>query len=169
MSTHKAMPLAALILSALIIAAALAAPGEAAAPKAADPFEKLKGDWKGGGTVVPSDGEPKKVSCKVTYKVAGRTTTQRLRCAGNDYSINATTKMTDKGGKIRGFWLLFSQRTIWTARTPHAPGANGARCSTLLRTGLGVAPHARPRGGAPVGTWGYNFLLRDLHSPPLPS
>jgi hypothetical protein len=104
MSTHKAMPLAALILSALILAAALATPGEAAAPKAADPFEKLKGDWKGGGMVVPSDGEPKKVSCKVTYKVAGRTTTQHLRCAGNDYSINATNKMTDKDGKIRGSW-----------------------------------------------------------------
>lgn len=105
MSTHKAIPLAALILGALILAVALASPGEAAAPKAAgNPFETLKGDWQGGGTVVPSNGEPKKVACKVTYKLAGRTMNQHLRCAGDDYSINATTKMTDKGGKIRGSW-----------------------------------------------------------------
>jgi hypothetical protein len=100
MSIDKAIPLA-----ALILAAALAAPGEAAAPKAAaNPFEKLSGDWKGGGTVVPKDGQPKKVTCKVTYKVAGSSLSQHLRCAGNDYKINSTTKMTDKGGKVSGSW-----------------------------------------------------------------
>ncbi len=100
MSTHKAMPLAALILAAI-----LAAPGEAAAPKAAgNPFQKLSGDWKGGGTVTPADGKPKKVRCKVTYTVAGSRLSQHLRCAGIDYRINATTKLTDKGGKISGSW-----------------------------------------------------------------
>ena len=29
---------------------------------------------------------------------------QHLRCAGEDYSIDATTKLTDKGGKIKGSW-----------------------------------------------------------------
>ena len=100
MSTHKALPLA-----ALILAVALAVPGEAAAPKAAgNPFEKLSGDWKGGGTVTPKDGQPKKVRCKVTYTVAGSRMSQHLRCAGIDYKINATTKLTDKGGKLRGSW-----------------------------------------------------------------
>jgi hypothetical protein len=100
MFTHKVLPLA-----ALILAAALTAPGEAAAPKAAgNPFEKLSGDWKGGGTVTPKDGQPKKVRCKVTYKVAGSRMSQHLRCAGIDYKINATTKLTDKGGKLRGSW-----------------------------------------------------------------
>ena len=100
MSTHKALPLA-----ALILAVALVVPGEAAAPKAAgNPFEKLSGDWKGGGTVTPKDGQPKKVRCKVTYKVAGSRMSQHLRCAGIDYKINATTKLTDKGGKLRGSW-----------------------------------------------------------------
>jgi hypothetical protein len=100
MSTHKSMPLA-----ALILAAALVAPGGAAAPKAAgNPFDQLSGDWKGGGTVTPADGQPKKVSCKVTYKVAGSNMSQNLRCAGSDYRINSKTKLTYKGGKIKGSW-----------------------------------------------------------------
>jgi hypothetical protein len=101
MSTQKAMTL-----MALILAATLAAPAEAVAPKAAgNPFEKLSGDWKGGGTVTPADGQPKKVRCKVTYTVAGSSRmTQHLRCAGIDYRINATTKLTDKSGKVRGSW-----------------------------------------------------------------
>ena len=99
-STHKAMPLA-----ALILAAALAAPGEAAAPKATgNPFDQLSGDWTGGGTVRPADGQPKKVSCKVTYKVAGSNMSQNLHCTGTDYEINTNLKLTYKGGKIKGSW-----------------------------------------------------------------
>lgn len=100
MSMHKPIRLPALILTL-----ALAAPGAVAAPAAAgNPFEALAGDWKGGGTVLPKNGEPKKVACKVSYKVAGSKLTQHLRCAGDDYQIDATTKLTDKGGKIRGTW-----------------------------------------------------------------
>jgi hypothetical protein len=99
-STHKAMQLA-----ALILAATLAAPGEAAAPKAAgNPFDQLSGDWKGGGTVRPADGQPKKVSCKVTYKVPGGNMSQNLSCAGPDYNINARLKLTYKDGRIKGSW-----------------------------------------------------------------
>ena len=91
---HKVIPLAALILAASL-----------AAPKAAgNPFDQLSGDWKGGGTVTPADGQPKKVSCKVTYKVAGSNMSQNLRCAGTDYRINASLKLTYKGGKIKGAW-----------------------------------------------------------------
>ena len=97
---NKAMPLA-----ALALAVALAAPAGAADPKAAGtPFEALSGDWKGGGTVTPAKGEPLKVACKATYKVTGGTLAQRLRCAGADYQINATTKLTNKAGKIKGSW-----------------------------------------------------------------
>ncbi|MGB3020605.1 MAG: hypothetical protein WBB50_00595 [Methyloceanibacter sp.] len=100
MSMQKAIPLAALVLTL-----AVAAPGAMAAPAAAgNPFEALAGDWTGGGTVVPKNGEAKKVACKVTYKVAGSKLTQHLRCAGDDYQIDATTKLTDKAGKVRGTW-----------------------------------------------------------------
>jgi hypothetical protein len=97
LSTHRAMPLAALALTAC-----LAAPGNAA--PAADLFEKLNGDWKGGGTVTPAKGDPMKVACKATYKVTGGNLTQTLRCAGTDYRIDAILKLTDKNGKIRGSW-----------------------------------------------------------------
>ena len=95
-----AMPLA-----ALVFAAALALPGlgEAADP-AGNPFDKLSGDWKGGGTVTPAKGDSVKVACKATYKATGSNLTQDLRCAGTDYRIDATLKLTDKGGKIRGSW-----------------------------------------------------------------
>jgi hypothetical protein len=96
----KAMPL-----TALFLAVALTAPARAADPKSADtPFDALSGDWKGGGTVTPTKGEPMKVACKATYKVTGSTLAQDLRCAGIDYRIDATTKLTNKGGRIKGSW-----------------------------------------------------------------
>ena len=97
---HRAMPLA-----ALVLAAALALPdrGEAADP-AGNPFEQLRGEWKGGGTVTPAKGDPMKVACKATYKVTGSNLSQNLRCAGTDYRIDATLKLTDKNGKIKGSW-----------------------------------------------------------------
>lgn len=136
-STHKAMPLA-----ALILAAALAAPGEAAAPKAAaNPFDQLSGDWKGGGTVRPADGQRKKVSCKVTYKVAGSNMSQNLRCAGTDYRINASLKLTYKGGKIKGSW---SERTY---------DANGAVTGTAKDNTI----HARITGDKFSGRMSINI------------
>jgi hypothetical protein len=101
----SSLPREALPLAALILAAAFAPLAQAAEPKAAgNPFEQLSGDWKGGGTVTPAKGDPMKVACKATYKVTGSTLSQNLRCAGTDYRIDATTKLTDKGGKIKGSW-----------------------------------------------------------------
>ena len=99
-STLNAMSLA-----VLMLAGVLGAPVEAADSKTAgSPFEALAGEWTGGGTVTPNKGDPLKVACKATYKVSGNTLNQHLRCAGEDYSIDATTKLTDKGGKIKGSW-----------------------------------------------------------------
>jgi hypothetical protein len=97
----KALPLA-----ALCLAAALASQAGNAAQEAAgtNPFEALKGDWKGGGTVLPSSGTPVKVACNVTYDVQGANATQKMRCAGNDYQIKATSKFKYKAGKITGSW-----------------------------------------------------------------
>jgi hypothetical protein len=87
----------------LLLAASLATPGGAATP-ASNPFDQLSGDWEGGGTVILKDGEPEKVTCQATYKTAGSKITQTLRCTGDDYEIDTTLKLTDKGGKIRGSW-----------------------------------------------------------------
>lgn len=97
----KVLPLA-----ALCLAASLASQGAMAAPEASgtNPFDALKGDWKGGGTVLPSNGTPRKVACKVTYDVDGNNATQKMRCAGDDYEIKATSKFKYKAGKITGSW-----------------------------------------------------------------
>lgn len=98
----KALPLAALCLAASFVSQAGMAAPEAAG---ANPFDALKGDWKGGGTVLPASGKPIKVACKVTYDVDGSgSATQKMRCSGDDYEIKATSKFKYKAGKITGTW-----------------------------------------------------------------
>ena len=91
-----------LTLAGLLLAASLATPGETATPP--NPFDQLTGDWKGGGTFILKDGQPKKVNCQATYKSVGSNITQTLRCTGDDYEINTSLKLTYKGGKIKGSW-----------------------------------------------------------------
>lgn len=88
----------------LLALAALLLIATAAGAQSGDPFEALKGEWKGGGTVTPMGGDPVKVACKVTYDLAGETLSQNFRCAGEDTTIKTETKMTDKSGKITGSW-----------------------------------------------------------------
>jgi hypothetical protein len=91
-----------LTLTGLLLATSVITQSGAATP--ANPFDQLSGDWKGGGTVILKDGETKKVTCETTYKPAGGNVTQTLRCTGDDYEIDTTLKLTDKGGKIKGSW-----------------------------------------------------------------
>ncbi|HXV74244.1 MAG TPA: hypothetical protein VD713_05885, partial [Sphingomonadales bacterium] len=80
--------------AAALLGAALALLWAAQAAKAADnPFEQLKGDWEGGGTVWLTNGKVKEVDCKATYKVSGSNLTQNLECTGDDYEIEATLKL----------------------------------------------------------------------------
>jgi hypothetical protein len=74
------------------------------AEAASNPFEKLSGDWTGEGTVKLKDGRLKAVSCKVNYKVTDSKLTQSLTCTGDDYEIEATLKLSDNGGKVKGNW-----------------------------------------------------------------
>ena len=92
-------------LATFILAASLASFGvSVAASAASNPFDKLSGDWTGGGTVKLKDGKLKKVSCKANYKVTGNNLSQDLSCTGDDYEIEAKLKLTDKGGKVKGSW-----------------------------------------------------------------
>lgn len=91
-------------LATFILAFALTSSNGAVLANAANPFEKLKGEWKGGGTVVTKNDPAKKVTCNVNYKVTGNNLTQSLQCTGDDYEIDAKLKLTDKGGKVKGSW-----------------------------------------------------------------
>jgi hypothetical protein len=93
-----------LAFAALSFAAGLTLLGGISADAASNPFELLKGNWQGGGTVKPSKGGPKEVTCKVGYKVSGSTLNQTMSCTGDDYEIEAKLKLTDKAGKVKGNW-----------------------------------------------------------------
>jgi carbohydrate-selective porin OprB len=94
------MPFVALVLAAGAISLAAIASAKAAS----NPFDSLKGDWQGSGTVWLADGKTKKVDCKVAYKVTGSNLAQTLSCTGDDYEIEAKLKLADKSGKVKGSW-----------------------------------------------------------------
>lgn len=99
-STPRRMLIATLVLSASLAPLC----GTPSAKAETNPFEKLSGDWTGGGTVTPKDGSPKKVTCKATYKTTGSNLSQNLSCTGEDYEIAVKLKLTDKSGKVKGTW-----------------------------------------------------------------
>lgn len=68
------------------------------------PFEALKGEWTGGGTVITKNGPPRQVTCKVNYQVTGNNLTQKMHCTGDDYEVDATLKLTEKAGRVKGSW-----------------------------------------------------------------
>ena len=88
----------------LLLVALLSVPNEAATKKAAakgtgNPFDLLKGYWSGGGRGSAAKGNPERVSCKVTYTVAGSNVSQSMRCAGTDYKFNTSFRLTYNGAK----------------------------------------------------------------------
>jgi hypothetical protein len=93
----KSVPFLALLLTVAFATPALSA-------SSGNPFDQLKGYWRGGGTVTPINGKSEKVSCHVTYNVAGSAVSQSIRCAGTDYKINTSAKFSYTGGKISGSW-----------------------------------------------------------------
>jgi hypothetical protein len=103
-SIGKVMPVVVLLLVALLSLPAESATKKAPPKGTGNPFDILKGYWTGGGTVAPGKGNPEKVSCKVTYNVAGANISQNMRCAGTDYKFNTSSKFTYSGGKISGTW-----------------------------------------------------------------
>ncbi len=91
--------------SALLVAAlTLPLAAISADAASANPFTKLAGYWSGGGVVTPKNGQPEKVSCRVTYMVHGDAVTQNMRCAGTDYKFYAKSDLTYGRGRIKGSW-----------------------------------------------------------------
>ncbi|HWB43974.1 MAG TPA: hypothetical protein VG900_00900 [Hyphomicrobiaceae bacterium] len=72
----------------------------------ADPLTDLGGYWTGTGSVTLSNGNKERVKCSVVYKVTDNSTQirQTLRCASQDYSINALAELTLKGAQVSGSW-----------------------------------------------------------------
>jgi hypothetical protein len=73
---------------------------------AATPLEGIAGYWTGGGSVAMTSGKTERVKCSVTYKVgdAGGLIKQSMRCASQDYTINASADLRVKGEHVSGNW-----------------------------------------------------------------
>ncbi|MEG6509236.1 hypothetical protein V6C03_09660 [Methyloligella sp. 2.7D] len=98
----KAAPRAAA--AAIAVFAVLSVVAATSAPAAANPFQTLAGYWSGGGTLIAVNGQPERVSCKVTYFVTGPNVKQNIRCASTDYKFWATSALTYGNGRVRGTW-----------------------------------------------------------------
>jgi hypothetical protein len=107
------------VLTAAILLVSLAT--SSAISASANPFEKLKGNWSGSGTVDPLKGKPERVSCRATYKVEGAAVTQSMRCAGTEYKFDAHSSLTYEGGRISGAW----NETVHAAAGGVSGTANG--------------------------------------------
>jgi hypothetical protein len=70
----------------------------------ADSLEGLGGYWTGTGSVSLTNGKKERVKCSVVYKVTdnAKQIRQTLRCASQDYSINALAELTLKGAQVTG-------------------------------------------------------------------
>lgn len=81
-------------------------PGAGDPAWAATPLEGMAGYWSGGGQVAMTSGKTERVKCAVTYKVgdAGGQIKQNMRCASQDYTINASAELHVKGELVSGNW-----------------------------------------------------------------
>ena len=74
-------------------------------PASAGAFSGMDGNWSGGGVLSYANGNKERVKCSVVYKVTENTQIrQSLRCASQDYSINALAELTLKGAQVTGSW-----------------------------------------------------------------
>lgn len=119
--TAKIVPVALLPFLALVTI-----PAESAT---SNPFHQLNGYWTGSGTVTPSKGQAERVSCRVTYAVAGSSVTQNMRCAGTDYKFSTSSQLTYRGGKISGSW----SETTYDASGTVSGTASGNSVRAIIR------------------------------------
>ncbi|MGA7324566.1 MAG: hypothetical protein WBX25_08820 [Rhodomicrobium sp.] len=74
-----------------------------------DLMRNLNGLWRGKGAVTPIGGSPEFVSCRISYTmVAADAIQQEIACAGTDYKIEASSRVTCYGNRVDG---AFEEKT----------------------------------------------------------
>lgn len=76
----------------------------AASARSENPFDDLKGSWRGSGTLSPLGGNQERVSCRATYSVSGSSASQTMSCAGTDYKVTTNASLKVSGGSLSGSW-----------------------------------------------------------------
>lgn len=66
-------------------------------------MQSLQGSWRGRGAVKPIGGAPERVNCRVNYEseATGRIL-QVVACAGTDYKIEASSRVSCVGNRLEG-------------------------------------------------------------------
>lgn len=92
------------IIVALSIGAISASPAFAlCTSQGLDLMRNLNGPWRGKGAVTPIGGSPEFVSCRISYSMVGADViNQIIACAGTDYKIEATSRVTCDGNRLEG-------------------------------------------------------------------
>ncbi len=68
-----------------------------------DLMKSLNGPWKGKGAFTPIGGSVERVSCRVSYAIIGGSVlNQVIACAGTDYKIEASSRVTCEGNRLEG-------------------------------------------------------------------
>ena len=72
----------------------------------AGPIELLPGRWTGWGQMTMDGGETEKVKCIATYfsEAGGSELRHNLRCASNNYRIDAIARLNVRSGRVSGKW-----------------------------------------------------------------
>ncbi len=66
-------------------------------------MKNLNGSWRGKGALKPIGGSPEFVSCRISYSLTGANViNQTIACAGTDYKIEATSRVTCDGNHLQG-------------------------------------------------------------------
>jgi hypothetical protein len=70
------------------------------------PFFGMAGSWSGGGKIDLNDGTSERIRCRASYAVGGGGDTfhQQLRCAGDSYRFDVTSRVESRAGSLSGNW-----------------------------------------------------------------
>ena len=71
---------------------------------AANPFKKVKGNWRSAGATAIINGNKERVKCRARYSTPGRKVAFNLKCSGSGYFVNVSVNATVIGSKVKGSW-----------------------------------------------------------------
>jgi hypothetical protein len=104
--TFSLTRVAALLMGAALLAAGTGQAQAICSSQGQDLMKSLNGSWRGRGAVTPIGGAPERVNCRVSYNLEGQDRiNQVVACAGTDYKIEASSRVTCGGTRVDGSFL----------------------------------------------------------------
>ena len=151
----------AMLAAAVAVLAGMPAAQAACEASATKLIDRLKGSWRGSGTVTPIGGQSERILCRVSYAKTrgGHGLRQNINCAGTDYRIKASANVRCNGNSISGVWSenianntgringrLEGQRLRATFKGPNFEGRLSVNFSNRGRHGVTISQFAPAKG-----------------------